>query len=152
MEALLTGVLRMSGGKQSVKICYLGKIDEPKMFTISFNNLFRDRMGEVERGHAEVYPKLWNLRLCDRTNGEIFRISKLLRAYQKLRKKTEDWKEFKRLPSEIPEYPPIGRMLIGAESVVQTPRTRASGVMKGEWPFSQCRWIRVYATYTVCVF
>ena len=50
----------------------------------------------------------------------------MLKAYQKLRKETEDWNDFKRLPEELPEYPLIRRMSVGAESVVQTPGVGAS--------------------------
>ena len=38
------------------------KISEPEMTVINFDDHFCDRMGEVERGHIEVFPKLWNLR------------------------------------------------------------------------------------------
>ena len=38
------------------------KISEPEMTSINFDDHFRDRMGEVDRGHIEVFPKLWNLR------------------------------------------------------------------------------------------
>ena len=34
------------------------KISEPEMTVINFDDHFRDRMGEVERGHNEVFPKL----------------------------------------------------------------------------------------------
>ena len=47
------------------------KISEPEMTVINFDDHFRDRMGEVERGHIEVFPKLWNLRPYDKANGEI---------------------------------------------------------------------------------
>ena len=47
------------------------KISEPEMTVINFDDHFRDRMGEVERGHIEVFPKLWNLRPYDKTNGEL---------------------------------------------------------------------------------
>ena len=50
------------------------KISEPEMTIINFDDHFRDRMGEVERGHIEVFPKLWNLRPYDKTNGEITRV------------------------------------------------------------------------------
>ena len=100
------------------------KIAEPELIAVNFNNQFRDRIGEVERGHFEVYPKMWKLRSHDKTNGEVSRIPKLLTAYQKLRKETEDWNYFRRLPEEIPEYPLIRRMLVGAESVVQPPIMR----------------------------
>ena len=33
-------------------------ISEPEMTVINFNDHFRDRMGEVNRGHIEVFPKL----------------------------------------------------------------------------------------------
>ena len=66
------------------------KIAGPKLIAINFNNHFRDRMGEADGGHVEVYPKLWNLRPSDKTNGEIFRILRLLSACQKLRTETED--------------------------------------------------------------
>ena len=38
------------------------KIAEPDMTVVSFNDHLQDRMGEVDRGHIEVFPKLWNLR------------------------------------------------------------------------------------------
>ena len=47
------------------------KISEPEMTVINFDDQFRDRMGEADRGHNEVFPKLWNLRPYDKTNGEM---------------------------------------------------------------------------------
>ena len=41
------------------------KTSEPKMTVINFDDHFRERMGEVERGHIEVFPKLWNQRPYD---------------------------------------------------------------------------------------
>ena len=38
---------------------------------ISFDGHFRDRMGEVERGHIEVFPKLWNLRPYIKRNNRL---------------------------------------------------------------------------------
>ena len=40
-------------------------------------------------------------------------------------KKTEDWGDYKRLPEEIPDCPLTRRLLLGADSVVHTPRLRA---------------------------
>ena len=34
------------------------RVFEPKMRTINFNNRFRDRMAELERGRIEQYAKL----------------------------------------------------------------------------------------------
>ena len=101
------------------------KISEPEMTVISFDDHFRDRMGEVERGHIEVFPKLWNLRHYDKTNGEITRVPRLTAAYHKVREETKDWGDYEKLTEEIPEFPLIRRMLLGAVSVVQTPRLRA---------------------------
>ena len=42
-----------------------------------------------------------------------------------MREKTKDWGDYEKLPEEIPEFPLIRRMLLGAVSVVQTPRLRA---------------------------
>ena len=66
------------------------KISEPEMTVINFDDHFRDRMGEVERGHIEVFPKLWNLRPYDKTNGEITRVPRLTAAYHKVREETKD--------------------------------------------------------------
>ena len=41
------------------------------MTVIIFDDLFSDKMGEADRGHLEVFPKLWNLRPYNKTNGEI---------------------------------------------------------------------------------
>ena len=101
------------------------KISEPDMTVVNFDDHFRDRMGEVDRGHIEVFLKLWNLRPYDKTNGEITRIPRLTAAYHKVREETKDWGDYKKLPKEIPEFPLIRRMLLGAVSAVQTPRLRA---------------------------
>ena len=101
------------------------KISEPEMTVINFDDHFCDRMGEVERGHIEVFPKLWNLRPYDKTNGEMIRVPRLTAAYHKVREETKDWGDYKKLPEAIPEFPLIRRMLLGAVSVVQTPRLRA---------------------------
>ena len=45
------------------------KISEPEMTVVNLHDHFRDRMGEVERGHIEVFPKLWNLRPYNKTSG-----------------------------------------------------------------------------------
>ena len=66
-----------------------GKISEPEMTVINFDDRFRDRMEEVDRGHIEVFPKLWNLRPYDKTNGEVTRIPRLTAAYRKLREETK---------------------------------------------------------------
>ena len=95
------------------------------MTVINFDDHSRDRMGEVERGHVEVFPKLWNLRPYDKTNGEMTRVPRLTAAYHKVREETTDWGDYEKLPEAIPEFPLIRRMLLGAVSVVQTPRLRA---------------------------
>ena len=41
-----------------------------------------------------------------------------------MREETKDWGDYEKLPKEIPEFPLIRRMLLGAVSVVQTPRLR----------------------------
>ena len=101
------------------------KISEPEMTVINFDDHFRDRMGELERGHIEVFPKLWNLRPYDKTNGEMTRVPRLTAAYHKVREETKDWGDYEKLPEKIPEFPLIRRMLLGAVSVVKTPRLRA---------------------------
>ena len=101
------------------------KISDPEMTVFNFDDHFRDRMGEVERRHIEVFPKLWNLRPYDKTNGEITRVPRLTAAYHKVREETKDWGDYEKLPEEIPEFPLIRRMLLGAVFVVQTPRLRA---------------------------
>ena len=103
----------------------LAKISEPEMTIVNFDDHFRDRMGEVDRGHIEVFPKLWNLRPYDKTNGGITRIPRLTAAYHKVREETKGWGDYKKLPEKIPEFPLIRRMLLGAVWEVQTPRLRA---------------------------
>ena len=46
-------------------------------------------------------------------------------SYQKVKEETKDWGDYRKLPEELPEFPLIRRMLLGADSVVQTPRMRA---------------------------
>ena len=101
------------------------KIAEPEMTVINFDDHFRDRMGEVGIGHVEVFPKLWNLRPYDKTNGEMTRVPRLTAAYHKVREETKDWGDYEKLPEAIPEFPLIRRMLLRAVSVVQTSRLRA---------------------------
>ena len=42
-----------------------------------------------------------------------------------MRKETEDWSDYKSLPEEKPDFPLMRRILLGADSVVHTPRLRA---------------------------
>ena len=77
---------------------------EPERTVINFDDHVRDRMGEVERGHIEVFPKLWNLRPYDKTNGEITRMPRLTAAYHKVREDTKDWGDYEKLPDAIPEF------------------------------------------------
>ena len=77
------------------------KISEPEMTVVNFDYHFRDRMGEVNRGHIEVFPKLWNLRPYDKPNGEITRIPRLTAAYHKVREETKGWGDYNKLPEEI---------------------------------------------------
>ena len=117
------------------------KISEPEMTVINFDDHFRDRMGEVERGHIEVFPKLWNLRPYDKTNGEITRVPRLTAACHKVREETKDWGDYEKLPEAIPEFPLIRRMLLGAVYVVQTPRLRAFETNERRIGNSWERWI-----------
>ena len=73
------------------------KISEPEMTAINFDDRFRDRMGEVDRGHIEVFPRLWNLRPYDKTNGEV-----TMASYNKVREETKGWGDYEKLPQEIP--------------------------------------------------
>ena len=40
------------------KTLLFSKVSEPEMTVVNFDDHFRDRMGEVDRGHVEVFPKL----------------------------------------------------------------------------------------------
>ena len=100
------------------------KISEPEMTAINSDDPFRDRMGEEDKGHVEVFPKFWNFRPFNQPNGEITRIPRLMASYHKAREETKGWSDYKKLPEQIPEFPLIRRMLLGADFVVQTPRLR----------------------------
>ena len=67
------------------------KSTEPDMTAVNFNDHFRDRIGEVDRGHIEVFQKLRNLRHYDKRNGETTKNRCLIVLYQKVRKENEDW-------------------------------------------------------------
>ena len=77
------------------------KISEPEMTVINFDDHFRDRMGEMDRGHIEVFPKLWNIRPFYRTNDEVTRIPRLTAAYHKMMEETNGLGDHKKLPEEI---------------------------------------------------
>ena len=53
----------------------IAKKSEPEMTVKNFDDHFRDRMVEVDKGHIEVFPKLRNIRPYNKTNGEITRIT-----------------------------------------------------------------------------
>ena len=95
------------------------------MTVVNFDDHFRDRMGEVERGNSEVFLKLWNLGPYDKRNGDITSIPRLTAAYHKVREETRVWGDYRKLPEEIPEFTPIRRMLLEAVFAVKTPRLRA---------------------------
>ena len=92
-----------------------GELDERDLEAI-FNKHFRDRMGEMERGHMEVYSK--NLRPYDKANGEVLEISRLLTANQKVRKKRKNRKISMSCPTKYQNR----RLLLGAKCVVYAPR------------------------------
>ena len=73
------------------------RIAEPGRDAIIFNKYFRDRMVDVERVLEETYPKSWNLRPYDITTGQITKKPRILMVYQKVRKETERWDDFKKL-------------------------------------------------------
>ena len=56
------------------------RVSKPEMRVVNFDDHFRDRMGEVDRGQIEVFPKLWNLRPYDKANGAVTRINRLTAA------------------------------------------------------------------------
>ena len=58
-------------------------------------------------------------------NGEVTRNPQLTAAYHKVGEATKGWGDYKKLPEEIPEFPLIRKLLLGAASAVQTPRLRA---------------------------
>ena len=66
------------------------------MTAVNFNDHFRDRMGEMDRGNIEVFPKLWNLRLYGRTNSEIARTPRIIVPCQNVSKVTEDWGDYQK--------------------------------------------------------
>ena len=74
------------------------------MTAVNFNDHFRDRMGEMDRGNIEVFPKLLNLRLYGRTNSEIARTPRIIVPCQNVSKVTEDWGDYKNLPEEILDF------------------------------------------------
>ena len=39
----------------------LAKTAEPDMTAVNFNDHFHDRLGEMDRGHLEMFPKFWIL-------------------------------------------------------------------------------------------
>ena len=82
---------------------FFAKISEQEMTVINFDDQFRDRIGELDRGHIEVFPKLWNLRPDKKTNGEATRILLLMASSHKVREETKGWDDYKKLPEEIPE-------------------------------------------------
>ena len=67
------------------------KISEPVMTIINFNDHFLDRLGGVDREHIQVFPKLWNIRPYNMTNGKITKIPRLNASYHKLREKMKGW-------------------------------------------------------------
>ena len=81
------------------------KISEPKMTVINFDEHFRNRIGEEDRGHVEVFPKLWNLRPYNKTNGEIKRVPRPSASYRKLREETKGWGDYKKPPEKILKFP-----------------------------------------------
>ena len=66
------------------------KISEPEMTVVNFDD-HGDCIGEVDRGHIEVFRKLWNLRPYEKTNGEITKIPRLTTAYHKMKEETKGW-------------------------------------------------------------
>ena len=60
------------------EVSLFAKNAEPDMTAVRFNHHFRYRTGKVDRGHIEMFTKLWNLRPNDKTNDQISRIPRLI--------------------------------------------------------------------------
>ena len=60
------------------EVSLFAKKAEPDMTAVNFNHRFRYRTGKVDRGHIEMFTKLWNLRPNDKTNDQISRIPRLI--------------------------------------------------------------------------
>ena len=75
------------------------KIAEPEMTAVNFNDLFRDQMGKIDKGHIEVFP---NLRPHDKTNSGITKIPRLVASFQK--EETNDWGDYRKLLEEIRDF------------------------------------------------
>ena len=88
------------------------KLSEPETTVIDFDDHFR--------GHIEVFPKLWNLRPYDKTNGQVTRIPRLTAAEKRRYGVTT-----RNCQKLIPEFLLIRRMLLGADAVFQIPRLTA---------------------------
>ena len=73
------------------------------MTVINFDDHFRDRMGEVDRGYIEVFPELWKLRPYK--NGEVTKTPRLTDSYHKVREETKGWGDYKKLREEISGFP-----------------------------------------------
>ena len=71
-------------------------------------------------------PKFGLLGPYNKTNGEITSIHRLMTVNQKVRKEGEDWDGFKKLPEDVPAFSLTRELLLGTDSVVHTPRLKAS--------------------------
>ena len=124
------------------RICYLEEFLNPKMAAINFND---DSGTECGKWRKNMMKTNVGCKISDRTNGKKNKNPLIVKAYQKARKETEDWNDFEKLPEKISEYPLIRRLLLGADSVVQSPPNwaRKKLMRDGRDILSLCQWIFV---------
>ena len=88
-----------------------GKLKDPKLMVFNFRGQLQLRMGGKREGPIKVYPKFWNLNLLAADMQEILRIPTWKGSFDLVKRDLEMILEREVLPTIVPEFPIIRRMI-----------------------------------------
>ena len=108
-----------------------GKVKDPELIVLNFKGQLQDRIGGRKReGPIEVYPKFWNLNPVARDTREVLRIPAWTKSFEFAKRELATILDQEVLPTAIPEFPTVRRMMLGMNSPMVVPSLHARAAVE----------------------
>ena len=98
-----------------------GKVKDPELMVFNFRGQLQCIMGGKREGPIEAYPKILNLNPLAADKQEILRIAAWKGSFDLVKKELEMILEREVLPTTVPEFPMVRRMILGINSSLLVP-------------------------------
>ena len=129
-----------------------GKVKYQELMVYTFRGKLQCRMGGKREGPIETYTKFWNLNPLTASGQEFLRIPARKKSFELVKRKLEAILEKEILPTTIPEFPTVRRMILGMNSSLVVPSLFARAAMEGQQREITDGWDPVFIGYTVSVY